>query len=47
MQLLIAFLVLCCIGGALLRRRSLALSQLLLFIGCVLVAIGYYFFEQI
>lgn len=47
MQLLIAFLVLCALGGVVMRKRSLRDNQLALFVLCCLVAIGYFYFNQI
>lgn len=47
MQLFLSYLLLAFIGGILLRKQRLPVIAAGLFIMCIMVAIGYFFFNQI
>jgi hypothetical protein len=47
MKLFLAYLFFCFIAGILLRQRTLHTRMWVLFGVCILVSIGYFFFNQI
>jgi len=47
MKLFLAYLLFCFIAGILLRKQALHIRMWVLFGVCVLITIGYFFFNQI